>query len=62
MSEAQTLFDKLEKMPLEKLMNLCALAIEQKLEEKRLDMLLLMLETKLTKYRTMIALGMNPNE
>lgn len=62
MSEVQTLFDKLEKMPLEKLMNLCALSIEQKLEEKRLDMLLLMLETKLTKYRTMIALGMNPNE
>ena len=60
MSNVQTLFDKLEKMPLDKLMNLCALSIEQKLEQKRLDMLLLMLETKLTKYRTMVALGMKP--
>lgn len=60
MSEAQTLFDKLEKMPLEKLMNLCALSIEHKLEEKRLDMLLLMLETKLVKYRTLTRLGIKP--
>lgn len=60
MSEAQTLFDKLEKMPIDKLMNLCALSIEQKLEQKRLNMLLLMLETKLTKYRTLTALGIKP--
>lgn len=60
MIEAQTLFDKLEKLSLRDTLNLCALAIDEKMEQKRLDMILLLAETKLNKYRTMVSLGMKP--
>lgn len=35
-NETKTLFDKLESMPLGKLLSLCGLAIEENMEEKRL--------------------------
>ena len=59
MSETQSLFDKLEKMPLQELLKLCALAIDENMEEKRLDMLMLLAESRLTKYRTLRRLGLN---
>jgi hypothetical protein len=58
MSNANDLFNKLDNMPLDKLLNLCALAIEEKMEQKRLDMLLMLAETKLAKYRLISRLGM----
>lgn len=58
MSEAEKLFEKLEKMPIEKILSLCALAIEEKMEERRLDIILLLTESRLTKYRTLKRLGM----
>lgn len=57
-SETKTLFDTLENMPLGKLLSLCGLAIENDMEEKRLEMLLLLAETKITKYRMMKRLGL----
>lgn len=57
-NETKKLFDKLESMPLGKLLSLCGLAIEENMEEKRLEMLLLLAETKITKYRMMNRLGL----
>lgn len=58
MSEAEKLFKKLETMPLNNLLNLCALAIDEKMEAKRLDTILMLLETRLQKYRMLKRLGM----
>lgn len=60
MSDAQKLFDEIDAMPLNDLLKLCALAIEEKMETKRLNMLLLLAETKLNKYTTLVRLGMKP--
>ena len=58
MSEVNDLFNKLENMPLDKLLSLCSLAITEKMEQRRLDMLLMLAETKLQKYRMMNKLGL----
>lgn len=60
MNSADQLFKKIETMPLEKLLTLCALAIEEKMEKKRTEALLLMLETRLQKYRMLSQLGIKP--
>ena len=60
MSEAQKLFDKLESMPLKDLLNLCSIAIDQNMEKRRLEMILLIAESRLTKYRTLSSLNMKP--
>lgn len=60
MSELSDLFNKLENMKLKDLLNLCSLAIEEKMEQRRLDMLLMLAETKLQKYRLAVRLGMKP--
>lgn len=57
MSKAQSVFEKIEALPLENLLRLCATAIETKLEQKRLDAILLFLETKLQSRRMLIQLN-----
>lgn len=58
MSDVDNLFNKLESLPLSKLLSLCSLAIEEKMEEKRLEMLLMLAQSKLEKYRLMKRLGL----
>lgn len=53
MSNVNELFKKLERMPLEELLNLCAIAIQEKMPDYKLDTILLLLETRLQKYRIM---------
>jgi|LakMenE01Jun11ns_1017448.scaffolds.fasta_scaffold9671087_3 hypothetical protein len=60
MSDVDKLFDKIMKMPLKDLFNLCSLAIESETDEKRIETLLLIAETRIQKYRTLIRLGMKP--
>jgi len=58
MSETDELFKKLETMPLEKLLQLCSLSIEEKLDEKRLDTILYLLEVRLQRNRLAKRLGL----
>lgn len=58
MSNAEQLFNKIEKLPLHKLLQLCASAVETKMEEKRLNALLMLLETKLQSRRISAQLGL----
>jgi hypothetical protein len=60
MTDTNDLFSKLEKLSLEKLLNLCALALKEKMGKRSLEMLLLMLETRLKEYRTLSQLGIRP--
>lgn len=53
MSRANEVFDKVMNLPLRDLLILCSTAIDSKMEEKRLDALLLALETRLQKRRIM---------
>jgi hypothetical protein len=62
MSEADKLFDQLQKMPLQNLLALCSNAIDTKLEQKRLDTILLLLETRLQKYRMLRSFDMDTTE
>jgi len=57
MSEAQKVFEKIERLSLPDLLTLCATAIESKMEEKRLSAILMLLETKLQSRRMMIRLN-----
>lgn len=58
MSNAEELFLKLESMPLQDLMRLCALMIDEKMEKRRMETVFLLLETRLQKYRIISTLGM----
>jgi hypothetical protein len=57
MSEVEKLANKIQTMPLQELFKLCALGIEEKLEPRRLDMILMIAETRLMEYRMKIKLG-----
>ena len=58
MSESDKLFNKLETMPLGDLMIICGEAINMKMEKKRLDVILLLLETRLQKKRMRESVGL----
>lgn len=59
MSAVDELFKRLEKLELSQLLMVCAQGIESKLEQKRLDAILLLLETRLQKRRMMNSFGMS---
>lgn len=60
MSKVNELFDKLEKLPLKDVLNLCAMALDQGMEKQKLETILLLAESRLMKYRTLSRLGMTP--
>jgi len=57
MSEADKLFEKLQTMPIGDLLIICGEAVNMKMEKKRLDVILLLLETRLQKKRMCEQLG-----
>lgn len=57
MSNADELFKQLESMPIGDLMIICGEAVNMKMEKKRLDVILLLLETRLQKKRMCEQLG-----
>lgn len=57
MNNADKLFDKLHKMPIGDLLILCGEAVNMKMDKKKLDAILLLLETRLQKKRMCDQLG-----
>lgn len=57
MNAVEKLFDKLMKIPLNELLTACAMAVEEKMEQKRADVLFIALESRLQKRRLMIKMG-----
>lgn len=57
MSDIEKLHQKLMTMPLNELLSVCAVAIENKIDESRTDILLMILETRLQKRRMLKRLG-----
>jgi len=49
MTKVEKLADEIESLPLEKLLQLCAAAIDSKIDERKVDVLLLSLELRLQK-------------
>ena len=62
MSKANEVFDKVMKLPLRDLLILCSTAIDSKMDEQRLDALLLALETRLQKRRIISSLNIKTDE
>ena len=62
MSKADEVFDKVMKLPLRDLLILCSTAIDSKMDDKRLNALLLALETRLVKRRIMESLNIKTDE
>ena len=62
MSDIEKLHDKLMKCPLSDLLSACAQAEASNMDEKRSDILFMILETRLQKRRMLKRLGMKDDE
>lgn len=62
MSEADQLFDKIQKMPLNELLWLCAKMLEEKMNETKIDVVFQILEMRLQKRRMCNQLGIKDDE
>lgn len=60
MSKVEQVHKQLMTIPLEHVLRLCAQAIEEKMDEKRIEFLLITLETRLQKERMIKTLGLKP--
>lgn len=59
MNKADEVFNKIMNLPMPELLKLCASALEEKMEAKRLDTLLMILEMRLSKQRMLNKLGVS---
>lgn len=62
MSKVQNIYDKLMSMKVSELLQTASLAIENKMDEERLNIILTALETRLQKRRMLVKMGMNLEE
>ncbi len=61
-NETEDLFNKIESMPMPDLLRLCAMSLDKKMDDKRVDALFMILEMRLQKARLLIRLGMKESK